>query len=323
VHSVPERRHLAPFSSRGARRAVAVVGAAALALSMGTAIAAPSSSGASVHARSVHSLRSGKPIIFGASGGSQVAKLAQQVGVPLARHAFGHLTGKVPVGRFIDMQPDFKWRTIAGAKAGSSVYTNLLRWANTLKKRKGPLLFSFSHEPEGSASDNLGSSKDFIAAWQRVHHIFNARGVHNVEYTWTVTSNAFRVPPSDDRSASKWYPGSAFVDNVGAGAYNWHGCGSGASQWLPLSNRAAGPLAFARSKHKQLVLAEWASQSGPRRVQWLKDARAWFLANKGSIRGAFYYQNSTHTPGCHWALTSSADVKAFAAMARDRTHFGS
>ena len=66
----------------------------------------------------------------------------------------------------------------------------------------------------------------------------------------------------------------------------------------------------------------WASQAGPRRAQWLKDARSWFLTNKRSIRGAFYYQTPTPPPGCHWALTSDTDVKAFGTMARDRTNFG-
>jgi hypothetical protein len=316
LYPITPRRQLGPRPSRAAVRTVALLASAALAVSMGSAAAFPA------HQAATHTQGSGKPIIFGASGGPGVAVLEKKLGVKLWAHSFGHLTGKVPVGRFINMQPDFPWKTIANAKAGSTAYANLVRWANTLRTRTGrPLLFSFSHEPEGGASDSLGSNTDFIAAWRRVHDIFVHRGVH-VEYTWTVTSNSFRVPSSDDRSASKWYPGRAYVDNVGTAAYNWHGCGSGASQWLPLSNRAAGPLAFARSRHKKLVLAEWGSQSGPRRVQWLKDAKAWFLANKGSIRGAFYYQNSTHTPGCHWALTSSADVKAFGAMAHDRVHFG-
>lgn len=317
MQPITPRCHLAPRRSRAAVRSVALLASAALAVTMGSAVATPA------HQAAAHSQTSGKAIIFGASGGPGVAVLQRKVGVKLATHAFGHLTGKVPTGRFINMQPDFRWNKIASAKAGSVVYANLLRWANTLKKRTGrPILFSFSHEPEGHASDSLGRNTDFIAAWRRVHDIFVHRGVRNVEYTWTVTSNSFRVPSSDDRSASKWYPGRAYVNNVGTAAYNWHGCGSGASQWLPLSNRAAGPLAFARSRHKKLVLAEWGSQSGARRAQWLKDAKAWFLANKGSIRGAFYYQNSTHTAGCHWALTSSADIKAFGSMAHDRVHFG-
>jgi hypothetical protein len=46
------------------------------------------------------------------------------------------------------------------------------------------------------------------------------------------------------------------------------------------------------------------------------------LANKGYIRGAFYYQSPTPRAGCSWKLTSSAEFAAFGAMAKDRANFG-
>jgi hypothetical protein len=309
--------HRALSVSRALRTSAAAIVTVAVTAGMGSAVA---SNG---HAPAALQARSRLPIVFGASGGAEVPKLAHRVGVHLATHVFGHLEGKVPVGRFINMQPDFVWSKIAAAKAGTLVYRNLVRWADTLKTRQGrPILFSFSHEPEGKASDDLGTAHAFIAAWQRIHDIWTHRGVTNIEYTWTMTSNSFRVKPTDDRYAPKWYPGTAYVDNVASAAYNWYNCGQGSGKWLPLSDRAAAPLAFAKARHKQLVLAEWASQSGPRRAQWLKDARSWFLTNKRSIRGAFYYQTPNPPPGCHWALTSDTDVKAFGTMARDRTNFG-
>jgi hypothetical protein len=311
------RPQAARLRSRSVRRPAAALAATAVAVSMGSAVASPQAATSHHHAH--HRLR----IVFGASGGKEVGQLAHEVGAHLATHAFAHLDGSVPTARYINMQPDGKWRTIAAARPGSSTYRNLVRWANTLKARKGRnILFSFSHEPEGSSSDGLGNAHDFIAAFRRIHAIFRGHGVSNIEYTWTMTSNSFRVPHSDDRYAPKWYPGNAYVDNVGSAAYNWYNCGEGVGQWLPLSNRAAGPLAFAKAHHKRLVLGEWASQSGPRRAQWLKDARAWFLANRNSIRGAFYYQTPSPPPGCHWSLKSRADIKAFAAMAKDRANFG-
>jgi hypothetical protein len=307
-------------SARALRRCAAAVAVTALTLGTGPAVGSYLPVAASHQG---HGTKSAKPIVFGASGGNRVAKLSRKVGDHLARHRFGHLKGSVPIGRFINMQPDGPWRTIASAQPGSSTYGDLARWADTLKARGGkPILFSFSHEPEGSSSDGLGSAGDFIAAFRRIHDIFTARGVRNVEYTWTMTSNSFRVPPSDGKYAPKWYPGDAYVDNVASAAYNWYNCGEGSGKWLPLSDRAAAPLAFAKSRHKQFVLAEWASESGPRRAQWLKDARAWFLANKGSIRGAFYYQTPRPKQGCDWELSTSAEFKAFAAMADDQANFG-
>jgi hypothetical protein len=261
------------------------------------------------------------PIVFGASG--DVDELSRNIGAPLARHVYGQLDGQVKEGRFINVQPNVSWRTLASATNGSAPYNNLVRWANTLKGRPGPLLFSFSHEPEGksAASQKLGTNTDFIAAWRKVHDVFVAQGVRNVEFTWTVTSNGFRVPQSDSRYAPKWYPGDAYVDNVATAAYNWYNCTEGSGQWLSLANRAQLPLAFAKAHGKPYVLAEWGSDEGPQRAQWLKDAHSWMLANKGFIRGAFYYQSSDPR-GCRWFLNTKAEYQAFGAMAKDRTNFG-
>lgn len=311
------RTHRTPRLSGLARRSLIGVSVASLALSMGSAVASPEAP-----APTSTALVS-TPVIFGASGGSQVNQLSSKIGAPLAKHVYGQLNGSVPTGRMINMATNVSWRTVASAQPGSSTYANIARWADALKGRSGgPILFAFSHEPEGGSSDGLGTASEFIAAWRRVYAIFEARGVRNVEYTWNMTSNAFRVKPTDGKYAAKWYPGDSYVDNVATAAYNWYNCGEGTGQWLSLANRAAAPLAWAKSHNKPYVLAEWASQSGSRRAAWLQDARSWFLANKGSIRGAFYYQSPTPRAGCYWRLTTSAEISAFGQMAKDRTNFG-
>jgi hypothetical protein len=266
-----------------------------------------------------------QPLIFGASGGSEVNALALRVGAPLATHAFGQLDGPVPASaRLVNMATNVPWRTVAAAQPGSTVYNNIVRWADGLKARSGTIMFTFSHEPEGasSAAEKLGTAPEFIAAFRRVEAIFDARGVQNVEFTWNMTSNSFRVKPTDRRYAAKWYPGDAYVDNVATAAYNWYNCGEGKGLWLSLADRAAAPLAFAKAHGKHLVLAEWASQADSRRAQWLSDARQFLLSNKASMRAAFYYQSPTPRAGCSWMLTSTAEISAFAQMARDRLNFG-
>jgi hypothetical protein len=263
-----------------------------------------------------------KPIVFGASGGDQVAKLSSAINAPLAPHVYGQLNGPVRTGRMINLATNVSWRTLASSTPGSAPYTNLVRWADGLKSRPGPILFVFNHEPEGNSSSNLGSAADFIAAWKKVHTVFDSRGVNNVEYTWNMTSNAFRVGSGDPRYAMKWYPGDAYVDNVATAAYNWYNCGEGKGEWLSLENRASAPLAFAKAHGKPYVLAEWASQSGPKRAAWLQDAHAFLLREKAYIRGAFYYQSPTPRAGCNWRLNTSAEYAAFGAMAKDRANFG-
>jgi hypothetical protein len=263
-------------------------------------------------------------MILGASGGNSVVQnLALRVGAPLALHAYGQLNGPVPSGaRFVNMQPNIPWRTIATASTGSSTYNDVARWADTLKARGGNILMSFSHEPEGKSSQDLGTAADFIAAFQKVHQIFTARGATNVEFVWNMTSNAFRVKTTDPRYAPKWYPGDAYVDDVAAEAYNWYNCGEGKGIWISFQDRVTAPLAFAQAHGKKMVVAEWASQSDYRRAQWLRDATAFLKANKASFRGVFYYQSPTPRAGCTWMLSSTADISAFSEMARDRLTFG-
>jgi hypothetical protein len=288
--------------------------AAALAVSLSATVA--------VSPRVADAATTTKPVIFGASGGSEVAQLSKDIGAPLAAHVYGQLDGSVRTGRMVNMATNVSWHTLATSTSGSAPYTNLVRWADGIKRQPGPVLFVFNHEPEGNSSSNLGSSTDFIAAWKKVHDVFEARGATNVEYTWNMTSNAFRVPSGDRRYAAKWYPGDAYVDNVASAAYNWYSCGPGADQWLSLESRASAPLAFDKAHGKPYVLAEWASQAGPKRAGWLQDARAWMLANQGYIRGAFYYQSPLSHDDCHWRLTTAAELAAFGAMAKDRAHFG-
>lgn len=304
-------------SSRRVGRAVVAVSATALTLGVGSAAASPEQT------TSVVTAVTSKPIIFGASGGDEVTKLASKIGAPLATHVYAQLNGPVHIGRLTNVAPNVPWRTVASAQPGSAVFGNIARWADALKARSGrPVLFTFSHEPEGHSSDDLGTASEFIAAFRRVENIFKARGVQNVEYTWNMTSNAFRVKSSDGRYAPKWYPGDAYVDNVATAAYNWYNCGEGTGKWLSLGHQAAAPLAFARSHDKTYVLAEWASQADPRRAAWLKTARDWFLANKADIRGAFYYQTPSPRAGCSWKLTTTAELDAFAKMVKDRWNFG-
>jgi len=262
--------------------------------------------------------QNGRPIIFGASG--TVAELSRNVGAPLAVHAYGKLDRGVPRGDLVNMKPNVNWQTVASARPGSAVYDDIVRWADTLKNRRGTTMFIFHHEPEVHP---LGTTSEFIAAYRHVVTLFRLRGVRNVEYTWNMTANAFRVSPGDRRYAGRWYPGDAYVDNVASDPYNWYDCGEGRGNWKSLHEVAGASLAFARARGKQLVLAEWGSQSGPRRAQWLREARDWFVANSSTIRAVFYFQTplSRQRPGCRWRLTSDQDLRAFGQMARDGSRF--
>lgn len=306
--------HSAPSHSRTTPRFSRLL-AAASGLALTSALATPLAPPGQALAEAGTALET-TSITLGASGDQ--AGLSRSINAPLAFHAFGKMMGAVPNGRLINMAPEMRWASVADAPAGSDVYNNIVRWANTLKARSTPVMVAFNHEPEESGDAYKGTSDEFIRAWRKVVTIFRAQGATNVQFTWTMTAYSFRVSSGDRRYAAKWYPGDAYVDYVGADAYNWASCGPGQGNWRSLSYLATAALNFAKAHSKKLVLPEWASQADARRASWLRDAHNWLKANQANMRAAFYY-NPAIAPrsDCHWKLNTAAEFDAFGDMARD------
>jgi Glycosyl hydrolase family 26 len=261
----------------------------------------------------------GTKMIVGVVGDSST--MSKSMGSSLPMHIYGQLTGPVPTAAMVNMRAaGVSWKTVAAAQPGSTVYTNILRWATTLKSRGGSIMFAFHHEPEASGSTSYGTSADFVAAYRRVVTIFRSAGATNVKFVWQMTSYAFVVGPNDARSAAKWYPGDSYIDYVGADPYNFYNCGPGRNVWKDLSAVADKALAFTKAHGKELVLAEFASQkdsaSASRRAQWLTNAHTWIAANHSSIRAVFYFQ-AAHRAACYFPLSTTAEMNAYTALAKD------
>ncbi|MCW2678381.1 MAG: domain containing protein [Modestobacter sp.] len=306
----PGARHRARRHRPGrlGRRAFTCWSALALALATPVASAAPA--------------QAATPMYLGAAG--NVQQLSQQTGQPLATHAYAQFSNQVPQGRMLTVRTSASWKQVAAAQPGSALYADILRWAQTVKGRPGPILLAYHHEPEASGSNGAGSPADFVSAYRRVVSIFRAQGVTNVQFTWQMTAYAFRVPASDGRAAARWYPGDAYVDVVAADAYNWADCGKGSGRWEELSTLTDPVIAFARAHGKKAALAEFASDPGARRAQWLTDAHKYLAAHVDVLTAAFYF-NRGPTNGqnmdCSWTLTTRPEFTAFGDMARDTSRF--
>ncbi len=120
-----------------------------------------------------------------------------------------------------------RWADIAAAEPGSALHTDVVRWADRMRDYGQPLYFTFNHEPESKASRSMGEAGDFIAAWRRFHDVFEERGATNVSFMWIMTDYSFFVGPQARNDASKWYPGDAYLEAMGADAYNWFTCRTG------------------------------------------------------------------------------------------------
>ncbi len=250
--------------------------------------------------------------------------LSQKINAPLARHSYAHFSSGVPAGQMITVEASGSWASVASAGPGTAVYNDIVRWADTIKTRPGQVLLAYHHEPEASYDTKLGTSADFIRAFRHVVTIFRNRGVKNVVYTWQMTAWSFRTSPSDSRYAPKWYPGDAYVNTVGADAYNWYTCGHGKGRWQELSYLGDPVLAFARAHAKKASFPEFASTAASARAQWLINAHKYLVASRGTVQAAFYFQRGptvSANSDCKWPLTTSAEFKAYGDIARDTSYF--
>jgi hypothetical protein len=218
-------------------------------------------------------------VVMGGVG--NVSSLSRAAGTAIPENRYAHLNANPPNTKMVNVEPNSGWAAYAASKPGSAAYNDTVRWGKALKARGGNIWVAFSHEPEAHASAKMGSNTQFVAAFRHFVTIIRSTGASNVSFVWQMTSYAFQVNSGDRRYAAKWYPGAAYVDIVGADPYNWYNCGSGRGTWTQLSTLTQPVLNWARANHKPLILPEYGSQQGP-------------------------------SLGCHWVLSSSTDLSAFA-----------
>lgn len=299
-------RHRSPGILRRSRLRIAGLSTVAMAVVVGATLAVgPSPASA------------GTPVYLGSAGDS--AALSRSIGAPVSDHAYSRFDKAVPTGRMITVRAG-TWRSVAAAAPGSALHASIVRWADTLKARGGRVLVAYHHEPENDGTTETAS--DYIAAYRRVVDVFRARGATNVLFTWQMTAWSFRAKASDRRHAAKWYPGNAYVDVVGADAYNWYTCGPGTGKWREFSTLADPVLAFARARGKQAAFPEFGSISHPNRAAWLAGVHRYVVANKASVQALFYFHRPSTVKSyaaCRWPLSTAAEFKAYGDMARDRT----
>jgi hypothetical protein len=310
-HAAPRAaRSAAPGSRRLGRRFLTGGTVGALALSTLLTFATPA------QART--------PMYIGSVGGGH-SQMQANTGETVANHAYSTFSSRPPVARMITVHAgSARFSQVANAGPGTQLYNDIVRWAQTIKARGGNVMLAYNHEPEAAPGGNKGTPAEFIAAWRRVVTIFRNQGVTNVEWTWQMTAYAFRVKASSPQAAAKWYPGDAWVDNVGADAYNWYNCGVGHGRYNELQFLGDPVLAFARAHGKPASFPEFASHATSTRVQWIRNAHQYFLDNQDILTAAFYFNRPPTVSAnndCNWALRTDAEYDAFGDIVRDREHF--
>jgi Glycosyl hydrolase family 26 len=207
------------------------------------------------------------------------------------------------------------WASIAAAQPGDPLYLQMQSWADRIRDFAVPIYVTFQHEPEAAINNTLGTSADYVAAWQKWVTILRTEGATNAKAMWITTAFAYTVKQTDRRLASNWYPGDAYVDAIGADAYNWFTCRTGiTTAWMSLQQLIEGMRKFSLLHPTQeLWVTEYASVEDPatpgRRAQWISDAEALFQQPAYSrFRGVLYFEQNKAP--CDWRVENTLDALA-------------
>ena len=162
------------------------------------------------------------------------------------------------------------YSTIAAATPGTPVYQDMLNIAAQINAYGARIFLTFSHEPE--ANPSYGTPAQFAAAFRNFVTVMRSQRV-NAVYVAIFTGYGFTR--TDAYNVTNFYPGDAYVDDVGVDVYNWAACRN--APWKPLSALIEGARVWGIGHpYVHLILTEWGSDEDPttpgRKAQWISDA---------------------------------------------------
>jgi hypothetical protein len=199
-------------------------------------------------------------------------------------------------------QPQYALETIIRGDHDAYVRS----WAREAAAWGKPFYLRFAHEMNGtwypwSAGVNGNTAAEYVAAWRRVHAIFEEEGATNVRWVW----NPDVADPSLPSYASL-YPGDEYVDWVAIDAYNWGTSQPSGGIWQTF------PEIFDDSHeqmdaltNKPMMVGETASaESGGDKAAWIQQT---FLTDIPSsypqVRTVIWFHSNKEAD---WRVNSSA-----------------
>jgi len=148
--------------------------------------------------------------------------------------------------------------------------------ASELAKVKIPFRFDFAHEMNGRWKPYSGpvnartpeeGAQKFVKIWRKVHDIFEKAGVRNCLWVWAPA--ALREPMDKTKAGdlSHYYPGDAYVDEIGFSVYNKGArLGQNLTDLFQYSYDAAAQIAPC----KPVVISEMGCASDdPHKAEWI------------------------------------------------------
>jgi hypothetical protein len=183
--------------------------------------------------------------------------------------------------------PFVSWAKASTSAVNSGRYDALIKKrAADVKAFGSPVLLQWFHEMDGSRNRHVaGSPARFIAAWKRIHGIFERAGVKNVSWVWCPNAWGFTTG-----EAQKFYPGDEYVDWICANGYNWNP-GRRGDEWRSFEWIFQGFYDWASGRGKPLMIGEFGVQErrSGEKAQWLRDAADTLKAKFPKIKAVVYF----------------------------------
>ena len=162
-------------------------------------------------------------------------------------------------------------------------------WAEAAARFGKPIFLRFAHEmndpyryPWGPQNGNRPD--DFIAAWRRVHDIFQKRGATNVIWVWS--------PHISMPWFEYYYPGDHVVDWVGMGILNY-GTVASWSRWWSLHQILDKAYPTLAKFNKPMMIAEMGTLSqGGDILVWYQQAFYQLEHTYGRVRSIIFFNQA-------------------------------
>ncbi|NGO77903.1 hypothetical protein G6045_19890 [Streptomyces sp. YC504] len=186
--------------------------------------------------------------------------------------------------------------------------------ARALGALGAPLLLRFTWEFDLRYTDT-GLFKE---VWQYVHGRF-AAPAPQVAFVWCPTWRAYR----ETAKAEPFYPGSAYVDWIGADGYARPRLEEPAYDYRPFTLMFDAAHAFALARGKPFIVGETGvhrSDTHPVQAAWLGAAHSAVKESFPGLKALVYFHRDGTDADAHWRVTvpdRGAAQRAFAAIAAD------
>lgn len=203
-------------------------------------------------------------------------------------------------------------RTIASGAVDPMIRST----AQQIAELHSPVFLEFRWEMDRpNLSSDVHSPADYVAAWDHIHQVFAASGVHNVSWVWCPTAAGFAAG-----RAQAYYPGDSEVDWVCTDAYPSPDFGN--ATYFPLSHLLRPFLNWAKGHAKPVMIGEFGvprTYTTAQRVDWLTAARTTIMAVP-KIKAVVYFDYDpvgVSTDRKYGLGTDPAVLKAFRSLASD------